>query len=65
VNGVERASKAVTGSIPNSSGVLRLGGNNVWRTEWFKGELDELRVYNRALTAAEIQADMTSPLSSQ
>ena len=60
VNGVLRASKAVTGSIPNSSGVLRVGGNNVWKTEWFKGELDELRVYNQSLSAAEIQADMTT-----
>ena len=62
VNGVERATKAVSGSIPNSSGALRLGGNDVWRTEWLKGDLDEVRVYNRALGAAEIQADMTTPL---
>ena len=65
VNGVLRASKAVTGSIPNSSGVLRVGGNNVWKTEWFKGELDELRIYNQSLSAAEIQADMTTPLAPQ
>jgi hypothetical protein len=43
--------------------VLRIGGNNVWKTEWFKGELDELRVYNQSLSAAEIQADMTTPLA--
>ncbi len=63
VNGVQRASKAVTGSMPNSSGALRIGGNNVWRSEWFRGELDELRVYNRALGAGEIQADMGTPLA--
>ena len=62
-NGVLRANKPVTGSIPNSSGPLRVGGNNVWPTEWFKGELDELRVYNQALSAAEIEADMTTPLA--
>jgi chitodextrinase len=65
VNGVERATKAVTGAMPNSSGPLRIGGNNVWTSERFKGELDELRVYNRALTAGEIQADMGAPLPGQ
>jgi chitodextrinase len=65
VNGVQRSSKAVTGAMPNSSGPLRIGGNSVWTSEWFKGELDELRVYNRALSAAEIQADMTTPLPGQ
>jgi hypothetical protein len=65
VNGVLRASKAVTGSIPNSSGALRMGGNNVWSSEWLKGDLDEVRVYNRALSVTEIQADMTSPLAGQ
>jgi hypothetical protein len=65
VNGVQRASKAVTGSIPNSSGVLRIGGNNVWKTEWLRGELDELRVYNQPLSATEIQADMGTPLAPQ
>jgi hypothetical protein len=65
VNGVERATKAVTGAIPNSSGPLRIGGNDVWRSEWFKGELDEIRVYNRALSVTEIQADMSTPLPGQ
>ena len=35
----------------------RIGGNCVWG-EWFNGLIDEVRVYNRALTAAEIQNDM-------
>ena len=29
---------------------------------YFQGVIDEVRVYGRALTAAEIQADMTTPL---
>ena len=43
--------------MPNSTGVLRIGGNNIW-PEWFSGRIDEVRVYNRALTAADVQADM-------
>ena len=29
---------------------------------YFQGVIDEVRVYDRALTAAEIQADMNTPL---
>ncbi len=56
-----RGQVVAAGSIPASTGVLRIGGNSIWG-EWFKGTLDELRVYNRALTQAEIQADMNRPL---
>ena len=61
VNGSQVASRALSGPIRVSSGVLRLGGNAIWG-EWFKGTLDEVRIYNRALTAGEIQTDMTTPV---
>ncbi|HJU47198.1 MAG TPA: LamG-like jellyroll fold domain-containing protein, partial [Gaiellaceae bacterium] len=61
VNGTQAAQLAQTGPIATSSGVLRLGGNAVWG-EWFAGRLDDVRVYNRALTAAQIQADMNQPV---
>ena len=64
VNGVQAATRAVTGSIRASTGALRIGGNSIWNDEWFAGLIDEVRLYNRALTAAEIQADMTKPVSS-
>ena len=38
-----------------------IGGNTVW-SEWFAGLIDEVRIYNRALTQAEIQAGMTQTL---
>jgi hypothetical protein len=43
---------------------LRIGGNAVWN-EWFQGRIDEVRVYNRALSAAEIAADMNTPVGNQ
>ena len=49
VNGVLASSTAVTGAMAASTGVLRLGGNSVWG-EWFAGLIDEVRVYDRALT---------------
>jgi hypothetical protein len=61
VNGVQQASKAVSGPIVTSDGVLRIGGNNVW-SEWVAGLIDDVRVYNRALSAAEVQTDMATPL---
>jgi len=53
--------KAVTGNLANSTGVLHIGGNAVWN-EWFSGRIDEIRVYNRALSQAELQADMATPV---
>ena len=58
VNGTLVKTLAQTGNIAVSTGALRLGGNSIWG-EWFAGTLDDVRIYNKALTAAEIQADMT------
>lgn len=63
VNGSEAASLAIAGSIPTSSGALRIGGNGLWG-EYFQGVIDEVRIYNRALSGAEIQADMNTPVGS-
>ncbi len=62
VNGTQVGSKAVAGTIVASNGALRIGGNNIW-PEWFQGQIDEVRIYNKALTAAEVQADMTRRVS--
>ena len=61
VGGTQVSSRAVAGSMPNSTGAVRLGGNTVWG-EWFAGRLDDVRVYNRALAAAEVQSDMGVPV---
>ena len=63
MNGVQVTSKSVNGSIKISTGALRFGGNGSWNDEWFAGLLDELRVYNRALSATGIQADMARPVN--
>ena len=61
VGGTLVSSRAVSGTIPASTGLLRLGGNTIW-SEWFAGRIDEVRVYARALSATELQADMTRPV---
>jgi hypothetical protein len=62
LNGVEAASTVVSGPIATSPGPLRIGGNSLWG-EYFQGRLDEVRIYNRALTPAEIQTDMNTAIN--
>jgi hypothetical protein len=45
-----------------SNGALRIGGNTIWN-EWFKGLIDEVRIYSRPLPATEIQTDMSTPVA--
>ena len=61
VNGRQVASGNVAGKVMRSRQPLRLGGNRVWR-EWFKGTIDEVRIYNRALTAAQIRSDRAAAI---
>jgi hypothetical protein len=61
VNGTQVSSVAVTGPIQPTTTPLRIGGNSPY-TEFFPGRIDEVRVYNRALTQAEIQSDMNAPV---
>ena len=62
VNGTLTSTLSINGSLPASTGALRMGGNSIW-PEWFAGQLDDVRVYNRALTGAELQSDMNKPVS--
>ena len=62
INGTQVASKAFTGAITPSTGALKIGGNSIWG-EYFNGQIDEIRVYNRALSPSEIAADRDAPIS--
>lgn len=62
VNGSEVANRAQSGGIQVSNGVLRIGGNSIWG-EFFKGRIDEVRIYNRALSVSQIQTDMNNAVT--
>ena len=62
VNGVQVAQRAQNTLIQQSSGVLRIGGNSVWG-EYFQGAIDEVRIYNRALTATEVAYNLKTAIS--
>ena len=57
VNGAPAGSRTQTGAIALSNGAFRIGGNSVWGGEYFTGYIDEVRVYNRALTQTEVASD--------
>jgi hypothetical protein len=61
VNGAKAGELAVTGDTSDDGGALTIGGNTIWN-EFFSGQIDEVRVYNRALTGAELQTDMNTPI---
>lgn len=46
------------GTIPNGGRGIWIGANETWG-EPFRGRIDEFRIYNRALSQAEIQALLT------
>ncbi len=62
VNGDQVASQHTTGAVKRSGNPLWLGGNHPYG-EYFDGLIDEARVYDRALTEAEIRADMGTPVT--
>ena len=61
MNGMQVASLAHTGPLGTSPNPLQIGGDSLFG-QYFQGTIDEVRVYNRALSALEIQADMITPI---
>jgi PKD repeat protein len=62
VNGLLVATRPQTGAITASTDGLSIGGNAYSGQNW-SGLIDEVRVYNRALSATEIHNDMNVPVS--
>jgi hypothetical protein len=61
VNGAQVSSVPKTTAIATSANPLEIGGDSVFG-QFFQGLIDEVRVYNRALSPAEIVTDMNTPL---
>ena len=56
VNGTQVAATAQTGAITTSTNPLQIGGDSIYG-QFFTGLIDDVRIYNVALTAAQIQTD--------
>ena len=63
MNGTLVGSQARTGAITTSTNPLEIGGDSLFG-QYFSGLIDEVRIYNVALTQAAIQADMASAVTS-
>jgi hypothetical protein len=61
VNGVLVRTGSRVGNITATTGPLSIGGNQAFG-QYFAGLIDDLRIYDRALTDAEVQADMVTPV---
>ena len=57
VNGTQVATKTFTGNVGDSNN-WRIGAYGATPFGFFKGAIDDVRIYNRGLTAAEVQSDM-------
>jgi concanavalin A-like lectin/glucanase superfamily protein/Big-like domain-containing protein len=57
VDGTLVTTTPASGLINGGAGALEIGGNAL-AGEWFSGTIDEVRIYNTPLTAAQIKADL-------
>jgi uncharacterized repeat protein (TIGR01451 family) len=65
VNGLQVASASHVGRLVAShSFPVEIGGDSVYG-QYFTGLIDEVRVYNVALSASQIEVDMNTPVSSE
>lgn len=60
IDGTAVASQYEYGSLPVNDLPVRVGTNPLG--DYFDGKMDELRIYKRALSAAEVQEDMVTPI---
>ncbi|WP_433216299.1 LamG-like jellyroll fold domain-containing protein [Microtetraspora malaysiensis] len=61
INGSLAGETTVSGNVATGAAPLRIGGNNPFG-DYFSGLIDEVRIYNTALTQGQIQADMNTPV---
>jgi hypothetical protein len=62
VNGLLVSTRPQTGTIPISTSPLQIGGDTIYG-QYFPGRIDEVRIYNRALSTADIQRDMNTTIT--
>ncbi|NDP27903.1 MAG: choice-of-anchor D domain-containing protein [Flavobacterium sp.] len=55
LNGVLVGTQAASGAIAADVSLLTIGKNPLANTKYFKGKIDEVRVFNSALTASQLQ----------
>ena len=54
VNGVQQGTASVSGTIFSSTNTITIGRWSGASTDFFRGSIDDVRIYNRALSAQEV-----------
>ena len=62
VNGAQAGNSARSGTILTSANPVQIGGDSLYGQQ-FTGLIDEVRIYDGALSAAQITTDMNSPVA--
>jgi hypothetical protein len=62
VNGVLQQSRGSFTLGTDAASAVKIGSSQNGTEDNFKGKIDDLRIYNRALNQSEIQTDMNTPL---
>jgi len=62
VNGVQVGQRSLTKDMPDTRAVIRFGRHG-YAVKYLDGEIDEVRIWNYARTAAEISAQMNTELT--
>jgi RHS repeat-associated protein len=58
--------QSMSGTVASSSGLLKLGGTAITGSnQHVDGLIDEVRIYNRALSQTEVQTDSDTPIANQ
>ena len=58
-NATPEGTDTLIGNMRNSTDILRIGAQTSGSYDYFIGKIDEVRIWNRVLTQAEIQAEMS------
>ncbi|HCL06907.1 MAG TPA: hypothetical protein DHW64_13550, partial [Chitinophagaceae bacterium] len=65
IDGVLANQMAITGSITVNTNPLTIGYQNGYTNEYYKGKLDEVKIWHRALSACEIAANRNCEITDQ
>jgi len=65
IDGIMMNEMAVTGTITVNTNPVTIGYQNGYTNEFYRGKIDELRIWNRALTACEIASNKGCEITNQ
>ena len=56
INGVAQTTATITGNLPSNAIDIRIGADDIGYLRYFKGYIDEVKIFDNAMTAADVLA---------